>query len=182
MRLETARLILRPWEDRDRPDLARILGDAEVRRFYPSPLDRAGSDALIDRTTDILSTRGFSLLCAELKQTGRCVGTIGLLPLSDALRAALPVAAEVEIGWQLDSAVWGQGLAPEGAASCLDHAFRTFGLPRVVAFTYEGNRPSRRVMEKLGMRAAGAFLHPNLPEGHRLRPHVAYGAEAPLPG
>jgi RimJ/RimL family protein N-acetyltransferase len=46
----------------------------------------------------------------------------------------------------------------------------------VVAFTVPANRRSRRVMEKLGMSHSPAddFQHPNLPEGHPLRPHVLY--------
>lgn len=179
MRLDTPRLVLRPWEDRDRAALARILGDPQVRRFYPGTLDTAQTHAFIDRCRTALARDGFGLLCAELKPTRQCVGTIGLLKLDAALAAALPGGGDVEIGWQLEQAVWGQGLAPEGAAACLDHAFKVLGLREVVAFTYAGNAPSRRVMEKLGMSRHGAFEHPALPAGHLLRPHVLYRMASP---
>jgi RimJ/RimL family protein N-acetyltransferase len=50
------------------------------------------------------------------------------------------------------------------------------GLPEIVAFTFRGNIPSRRVMEKIGMARdpAADFEHPRLPPGHPLRPHVLY--------
>ena len=45
MRLETERLILRQWEERDRAPLAEIFGDPEVRRFYPRVLTPEESSA-----------------------------------------------------------------------------------------------------------------------------------------
>ncbi len=49
-------------------------------------------------------------------------------------------------------------------------------VPEVVAYTTKQNEPSRRVMEKLGMRydPAADFDHPAVPEGHPLRRHVLY--------
>ncbi|MBW8728749.1 MAG: GNAT family N-acetyltransferase [Inquilinus limosus] len=42
MRLETPRLLLRPWQDRDRAGFAAINADPEVRRYYyPRILGRA---------------------------------------------------------------------------------------------------------------------------------------------
>jgi ribosomal-protein-alanine N-acetyltransferase len=82
----------------------------------------------------------------------------------------------VEIGWRLGPSLWNQGLATEGARECLHYAFQSLALPEVVAFTVPANRPSRRVMEKLGMshNPADDFDHPRLPEGHVLRRHVLY--------
>lgn len=57
----------------------------------------------------------------------------------------------------------------------LDQAWE-LGLGEIVAITYIGNGPSRRVMEKIGMTrsAADDFSHPEVPEGHPLRHHVLY--------
>jgi ribosomal-protein-alanine N-acetyltransferase len=54
--------------------------------------------------------------------------------------------------------------------------FERLGLAEIVSFTTVANTRSRRVMEKLGMRRATEddFLHPMIPEGHPLRPHVLY--------
>jgi RimJ/RimL family protein N-acetyltransferase len=174
MRLETERLILRPWEDRDRAPLARILGDPDVRRFYPAPATPAEVEATIDSCIARTARDGFCFAAAELKADGKLVGFIGLGRLSETMRTV--IASEVEIGWQTDKAYWGRGLAPEAARAWLGYAWDVLKLPEVVAFTFEGNRPSRRVMEKIGMAhdPAGDFLNPNLPEGHRLRPHVLY--------
>ena len=61
-----------------------------------------------------------------------------------------------EIGWRVARRHWRQGLATEGAEALLRHGFQTVGLDRVWAETMAVNRPSRGVMEKIGMRLVGA--------------------------
>jgi len=80
-----------------------------------------------------------------------------------------------EIGWRLAREWWGRGLVTEAAATCLQHA-RTLGIPEVVAFTSVGNRRSRAVMERLGMRRddSADFDHPRVREGDPRRQHVVY--------
>ena len=176
IRLTTERLLLRPWEDRDRAPLAAILGDAHVRRFYPSAATPAETNAQIDSAIEKARSNGFHFQAAELRSTGEMIGVIGIGVIPDDTRAAIPGHPEVEIGWQLHRAVWGQGIAPEGARAWLDYAWRTLDLPEIVAFTASLNRPSQRVMEKLGMTRdrRDDFAHPRLAEGHPLRPHVLY--------
>ena len=82
----------------------------------------------------------------------------------------------VEVGWRLARAHWGRGYATEAAGAALTFGFSDVGLDEVVSFTVPHNRPSRRVMQRLGMRRDPAedFEHPSLPEGHPLRRHVLY--------
>jgi len=176
VRLETERLVLRSWEERDRGPLARVLGDPEVRRFYPKALSFEEASAQFDAVLAKQAEKGFHFGAAELKADGRFVGMIGLGFPADVIRDAIAGRPEVEIGWQFDKTFWGQGLAPEAARAWLNWGFATAGLDEVVAFTSEGNLPSQRVMEKIGMRRdpADDFLHPVLPDGHPLRPHVLY--------
>ena len=178
MRRETDRLILRPWEDRDRPELARILGDPIVRRFYPAQATPEQVNAQIDFSIARAAEHGFHVQAAESKADGRLVGLIGMARLDEALRAA--TSAEVEIGWQFDKDFWGQGLAPEGARAWLDYAWE-IGLDEVVAFTATINTPSQRVMEKIGMLRDpnDDFDHPRVADGHILKRHVLYRIKAP---
>ena len=181
MRLETDRLILRPWEDRDRTPLAAILGDPRVRRFYPSVATPEETSAQIDGSIAKAVANGFHFQAAELKQTGRLIGLIGIGVIPDDLRDIMSGRPLVEIGWQLDAALWGQGLAPEGAAAWLAYAWDVLDLPEVVAFTAAINQPSQRVMAKLGMARdpADDFDHPRLAAGHPLRRHVLYRIVSP---
>ena len=62
------------------------------------------------------------------------------------------------------------------ARAWLDYGFDVLGLREVVSFTYEGNAPSRALMERLGFKLDpdGSFMHPRVPPGHPIRPHVLY--------
>lgn len=176
MRIETERLVLRPWQESDRAPLASVLGDPEVRRFYPSVLTVEQAGAQLDFSLARQAEVGFHFGAAELKGTGQFVGLIGLGYIPDETRAAIRGNPAIEIGWQFDRAVWGQGLAPEGAHALLAYGLGPLGLDEIVAFTFRGNLPSQRVMEKAGMTRdpAADFEHPRLEPGHPLRPHVVY--------
>jgi RimJ/RimL family protein N-acetyltransferase len=102
--------------------------------------------------------------------TGAFVGVVGLM--------TIPWQADftpaVEIGWRIGARFRRQGYAEEAARSALAHGFGTLGLASIVAFTVPGNAASWKLMEKLGMTAAGEFDHPRLPEGHHYRRHLLY--------
>jgi ribosomal-protein-alanine N-acetyltransferase len=80
------------------------------------------------------------------------------------------------VGWRLLAEHWGKGYASEGARRALAFGFGALGLGEIVSFTTTKNLRSRRVMERLGMSYTpdDDFLHPSLPDGHPLRPHVLY--------
>ena len=173
MRLETPRLLLRPWEQRDRAPFAAINADAEVRRYYfPSILSRAASDELVDRCVAHLEQHGFGFLAVERRADGQLIGGLGLSrPGSE-----VPGPPEMEIGWILGRSDWRLGYAFEAASTCLRHAWTALGANEVVAYTSITNTPSRRLMEKLGMTRAPSddFEDRTVPEGNALRPHVLY--------
>jgi RimJ/RimL family protein N-acetyltransferase len=175
VRLETARLVLRPWEERDREPLIALHCDPVVRRYFPGVPTPEQISTDFDEELEKARTNGFHFGSARLKADESFVGLIGIGLIPDLTRKAIPSHPKVEIGWVLAPRFWGQGLAPEGALAWLDYAW-SIDLPEVVAFTAAINRPSQRVMEKIGMvrRPADDFMHPRIEEGHKLRPHVLY--------
>jgi len=60
---------------------------------------------------------------------------------------------EIAISYVLRRASWGQGIATEAARRLLRHAFEVLRLDPVMAVIMADNAASRRVLEKLGMRA-----------------------------
>jgi RimJ/RimL family protein N-acetyltransferase len=90
----------------------------------------------------------------------------------------------VEAGWRLARAFWGRGVGFEAARQAVDFGLGQAGLDELVSFTSCGNLRSRRLMERLGFfhDPAGNFLHPTIPAGHELRPHVLYRKRAPRRG
>ena len=156
--------------------MAEILGDPVVRRFYPAVASLADTNRSIDKAIARTHEHGYHFAAVERRADGALLGLCGLGTIDADLRAALPGHPAIEIGWQLDQACWGQGIAPEAAAAWLDYAWQSLELDEVVAFTARINLPSQRVMQKIGMNHSSAddFEHPNLPEGHALRPQVLY--------
>lgn len=167
--LLTGRLRLRTWTDADRPAFAAMNADPEVVEHLPAVLDRASSDALMDRLRAVWAERGIGLWAVERRSDGLLLGWAGLNPMPD----GTPGAGEWEVGWRLARHAWGHGYATEAAAEALRVA-RELGLPRVWSMTVPANVRSIAVMRRLGLVAHGPFDHPRFGEGHRLREHVAY--------
>jgi RimJ/RimL family protein N-acetyltransferase len=173
-KIETDRLLLRPLDEGDRDDFAAMNADADVMTYFVSPMTREESDEAFTRYTSHVKRNGFGFLAARVRSTGAFAGIIGM----QVMRFALPNLPQpaVEIGWRLNRAQHGYGYATEGARAIVHSAFQEHGLAEVVAITAVNNRPSRHVMDKLGMHhdASLDFDHPNVPEGHALQRHVLY--------
>ena len=174
--LRTERLLLRHWRDSDREPFAAINADPAVMRFFPSTLDRAASDAFVDRMQAQLERAGWGLWATELITTGELIGFVGLTPVA---AGHLPPGPCTEVGWRLAAHAWGNGYAPEAGRAAMEVAFTHLGLPEVVSFTTAANLPSRRVMDKLGLRhhPSRDFDHPVHVDWHGRR-HVLYAVTA----
>jgi RimJ/RimL family protein N-acetyltransferase len=172
--ITTERLILRQWNDEDYAPFAAMNADPQVREFFRSVLTREQSDAEARYFRELYERDGFSMFAAEVRETGRFAGFIGMMTMDFAVPSVKQPA--VEVGWRLAREFWGRGVATEGARAVLEHAFGTLGLLEVVAYTVPTNVRSLRVMEKIGMRHMPEldFDYPSIPEGHSLRPHVLY--------
>ena len=80
---------------------------------------------------------------------GRFVGEI---TLSSIQRGPLQSAY---IGYWIDEAVAGRGLMPEAVVTMMQYAFESLRLHRIEINIIPRNAPSRRVVEKLGLRFEG---------------------------
>jgi ribosomal-protein-alanine N-acetyltransferase len=170
--LMTPRLRLRHWRESDLEPFAELHADPLAMEFLGPCLSRSDSDALARRAEEALARRGFGFWAVELRDTGHFAGFVGLsVPGFEAHFTPC-----VEVGWRLARSSWGQGYATEAARECLTFGFGELQLPEIVAFTVAGNRRSRAVMERLGMRhdPVDDFEHPRLAPGDPLRAHVLY--------
>lgn len=170
--IQTERLLLRRWKEKDREQFHRLNSDPRVMEFMPACLTPAESDLLFERISEHFRKHDFGLYAVELREARIFIGYVGLAVPS--FEASFTPC--VEIGWRLSADYWDRGLATEGARAVANHAFEKLGLDEIVSFTVPENLRSRRVMEKIGMThdVSEDFDHPNLPEGHPLRRHVLY--------
>lgn len=167
---------MRRWRDGDRDAYAAINADPEVMRYFPATLDRAASNASVDRIEDLFDRQGFGLWALEVAATGEFIGFTGLNPMP----AGVPGAGGMEVGWRLAQRAWHQGFATEAATAAVDVALSGVGLTQVWSMTATANQPSQAVMIRLGMKPYTLFDHPKLAVGHPLRRHIAYRLERPV--
>jgi len=145
----TTRLSIRPMG----PDDVEPLW--EYRRI-PSMYEWLGHDfSTHERFVEKMSPPDSLARTLVLELDGRIVGDL-YLNISDAWSqsdvAEQARGTQAEIGWAIDPAYAGRGLATEAAAELLRICFEDLGLRRVKALCFADNEPSWRLMERLGMR------------------------------
>ncbi len=142
--LETARLFLRPFNEKDIDPVFAMRSDTETMRFI-RPVQTRHEEA--ENWIKLVSSRwanekiGF---CAVIeKSSDKFVGWCGLWRLKE--------TDEVEVGYALVKDFRGQGYASEAAEAFLIYGFEELHLREIVAVARPENRESWRVMERLGM-------------------------------
>jgi [ribosomal protein S5]-alanine N-acetyltransferase len=144
--LETPRLLLRSFGEDDLERMAVLMADRDFMRFSLGAFSREQTAAFLDkmraRDRDGLPSQ-FAVI---FREDDRLIGYCGFfLQVVDEIE-------ELEIGYQLDPAYWGRGIATEAARAVRDHGFDDLKLPRLISLIHPANDPSRRVAEKNGMK------------------------------
>ncbi len=150
-RIETHRLILRPFRMEDAEDMyTNWASDPEVTRFLTWPVH--GSVDVTRRVLEDWIPRygdgRYFHWAIEWKETGRAIGSIAVVKLEEETEAA-------EIGYCLSQAFWGQGIVPEALRAVMEYLFATVGLNRIASCHDVNNPKSGRVMVKAGMKREG---------------------------
>jgi len=173
-RLETARLVLRSWREKDAEPFGAMGRDARVMEFLGPLLDRDAVKAGITRQMVLQRDLGHCFWAVARRNDGAFLGFCGLKPGPE----GTPLEGGIEIGWRLAYDVWGQGYAREAARASLDWGFHQLGVDSICAMTVPGNVRSWGLMERLGMKRQARldFDHPAMAEGDPLRPHIVYAA------
>ena len=120
-RLETPRLLLRPFEATDIAAYAAIRSKPEVIQYLPGGVDRAvqanqvAARLVANFAKPWKAGTGYAPLAVVTKADGLLRGHLGLRDSEyDGITETL---------YSPDSAVWGGGLATEGARAARDYAF-----------------------------------------------------------
>lgn len=148
--LETERLVLRREMPGDYEAWLEHLNTPQVTAFLGGPRTPEEVAAKFEKMARGWAEHGFSFMMVTLRESDAFVGTCGIGHI-DTDAAPDELRGAVQIGWTFRADQWGKGLAIEAARSVMDFAFGKAGLETVYSQTSERNRPSWRVMEKLGM-------------------------------
>jgi RimJ/RimL family protein N-acetyltransferase len=145
--LWTPRLILRPYEASDIDAMAAMFGDPDVTAFtLLGQRDRTQTEGVLAGYRAYLGERGYGMYAILDRETGDYLGEVGLF---DPPAAAKP-NGRLALRYALAKSGWGRGYAPEASAAIIDDAFDRLGVSAMLAGVMGVNKPSIRVMEKLG--------------------------------
>lgn len=146
-RIETQRMILRPWALSDADDFFAYAKHPEVglNGGWPPHENRGISETVIGYFIE----EG-DVWAVELKENGKVVGSIGLH--KDGKR---PHINTRELGFSLAAEHWGKGFMTEAALAIVAHAFEEMGLDLLCTYHKTFNERSRRVIEKCGFTQEG---------------------------
>jgi [ribosomal protein S5]-alanine N-acetyltransferase len=157
---------LRPYCDGDIPRLADIANDARIARnmrdIFPHPYSFDDARAFI---RNVALPNAHSMFAVEAR--GELVGGAGIVHGDDVHRR------QVEIGFWLGVAYWGQGIATRVARELVRRSSQRKGIVRIHARVFAWNRASARVLEKAGL-AHEATLRASISKGDELTDELVY--------
>lgn len=151
--LRTPRLSLEPWEDSFFGDLFRLASDERMMRFIGDGRPWSREYTTERHQKCLRHWEAYAFGWRAIFKDGVFSGVAALNRLGDSVPGI--DEASTEIGWWVDPASWGHGVATEAALALREEAFRNLGTELLVARYYAANVPSGRVMAKLGMRMLG---------------------------
>jgi len=128
----------------DRERLVDLLSDGQVARWIPAlpqPYTRQVADSWIKRRASYTQRRP-EISFAIRNPVGIMVGSVGVDELRD------PSQHDGELGYWVDPAERGRGLATRAVEAFVPYAFGVLGLARLTAHTLAFNVRSVRVLEK----------------------------------
>ena len=159
-RLETERLVLRPFLTSDAPEVMRMAGDADIAATtlnIPHPYEPGMAETWIASHQEGFESGKVVNFAITRREDGALVGAIGLV-LTAAHRRA-------ELGYWVGKEHWNRGYATEAAGAVLRHGFEVLALHRIEAHHMSRNPASGRVMQKNGMQHEGRLAQHVLKNG-----------------
>jgi len=150
--IETARLVLRPFEAQDLPAFVAYRAHPDMARFQSWDT----SYSMADAERFLASQQGLELgaagewvqIAAVDRETGELVGDCAVRLLD---RTA-------ELGVTFAPAHQGRGLAAEALAAVIERLFTAHDVHRVFAETDDRNTGAQRLLERLGLRCEARLV------------------------
>lgn len=155
VRIETERMVLRPWNESDLADFyeyARVDGVGQMAGWLPHESVEKSKE-ILDRF--ISGKKTFAL---ELKENGKVIGSLGLEERDENMEVPEKWMGR-EIGYVLSRDYWGRGLMPEAVKAVISYCFEVLHMDYLTCGHFVWNTQSRRVIEKCGFRFVKQIVH-----------------------
>ena len=147
--IETERLWLRQATPADSQDIFAVFADPKVTEFHDLDTFQKLDEALgvIERRTKAFQQGHGIRWAIELKPVQRTVGSCGFSWHPD------PTVKGAEVGYELASRHWRQGIMTEALAAILQYGFENRELDFVIAQVMLENTASRKLLKRLGFKS-----------------------------
>lgn len=167
--IRTERLVLRPLEASDAPDVWEYQRLPEVLRYIPWP-ERSREEGFLHTVKRSglrrLRADGDAVILAMELVGERSITVWSDRVVGDVmLRVSSVEHAQLEIGWVLHPAFQGRGLAAEAATAVLGYAFDVLRPHRIEAILDARNEASARLCDRLGMRREATIVEEEFHDG-----------------
>ena len=149
-RLETERLILRPFELSDSEFVHKYVSDYDVAKMtlrIPHPYPEGLAESWIREHCLNAEDETSHFFAIEHRESQIFTGVISIHKEADYNSA--------EIGYWIGKPFWGKGYMTEAAKAVIEFGFETLKINRIYAGYFAFNPASRRVQEKAGMTYEG---------------------------
>ncbi|MCK4907727.1 MAG: GNAT family N-acetyltransferase [Spirochaetes bacterium] len=150
--IKTDRLLLRPFELSDAPQVKELAGDkaiSDTTLNIPYPYEDGMAEEWISTHQPKFEAEERVDCAIVLKSTQELIGAIGLIIDKKFNRA--------DLGYWVAKEYWNHGYCTEAARAILDYAFDKLKLHKITAIHIARNPASGKVMEKIGMKKEGLF-------------------------
>ncbi len=146
-RLETDRLYIRPFIDKDWEPFFSFMRDEKATQylsFISEQKTYKGAEELFNMIIDRYGKENqIFVLAVVRKSDDQYVGAIGLMTVKG--------STDVEVFYILLPKYWGKGYATEATHRLFAYVYSESDVQRIVASIFPANRASERVAERVGM-------------------------------
>ena len=153
--LETKRLKMRAFQDKDIQDFADYRSDPEVAKYQdwdaPYSVEKAAQFVAENKVICPGTPGEWHQIAIELKAEGDLIGDCVFHILAED-------AQQAEIGFTLSRRYQGHGYATEAVTKLVDYIFCELKLHRIRAICDVDNLASSKLLERIGMRREAHFI------------------------
>ena len=150
--IRTCRLVLRPLQRAHLDQMLPLISAREIAATtlrIPHPYTRQDAEQYFEAMEAEIDKGKMLRRSVFVASSDEYCGSVGLNIEREHGRA--------ELGYWIGVPYWGRGYATEAAQAIVEYGFSELRLNRIYATVFAGNRASRRVAEKAGMRYEGCM-------------------------
>ncbi len=143
--LQTNRLVFREFTQADVDKLFLLLSDPIVMRYCSGTINITGTQKWLDIAIESYKKYGYDYWAVYERSTGAFIGQIGIL------NQEIEGKQENCLAFMIGKEYWNKGYATEGAIACINYAFKSLKLKKLIATVEPENLQSISVLKKIGM-------------------------------